>query len=93
MKEDGLLMHKNMIYVPRSEELRNFLLKEMHNVPYVAHPGYQKIIAVVRTQFFWPRMEKYVVDYIFRCMECQREKIEHRHPTCFLQPLPILEKK
>jgi hypothetical protein len=40
MKEDGLLMHKNRIYVPRSRELRNFILKEMHNVPYVGHLGY-----------------------------------------------------
>jgi hypothetical protein len=27
MKEDGLLMHKNRIYVPSSEELRNLVLK------------------------------------------------------------------
>ena len=27
MKEDGLLMHKNKIYVPSSRELRNLLLK------------------------------------------------------------------
>jgi hypothetical protein len=40
MKEDGLLMHKNKIYVPSSEELRNLVLKEMHNVPYVGRPSY-----------------------------------------------------
>jgi hypothetical protein len=32
IKEDGLLMHKNRIYVPSYGELRNFLLKEMHDV-------------------------------------------------------------
>jgi hypothetical protein len=74
MKEDGLLMHKNRIYVPSSGELRNLVLKEMHNVPYVGHPGYQKTIAAVRSQFFWPGMKKDVVDYIARCMECQRVK-------------------
>jgi hypothetical protein len=58
MKEDGLLMHKNRIYVPSSRELRNLVLKEMHNVPYVGHPGYQKTIAAVRSQFFWPGMKK-----------------------------------
>ena len=54
MKEDGLLMHKNKIYVPSSEELRNLVLKQMHNVPYARHPGYQKTIAAVRSHFFWP---------------------------------------
>jgi hypothetical protein len=53
MKEDGLLMHKNRIYVPRSGELRNLVLKEMHNVPYVRHLCYQKTIKIVRSQFFW----------------------------------------
>jgi hypothetical protein len=67
MKEDGLLIHKNRIYVPSFEELRNLILKEMHNVPYVGHPGYHKKIAAVRSQFFWPRMKKYV-EYISRCI-------------------------
>jgi hypothetical protein len=93
IKEDGLLMHKNRIYVPSSRELRNLVLKEMHNVPYVGHPGYQKTITVVRSQFFWSGMKKDVVDYIARCMECQRVKVEHRHPMGLLQPLPIPEKK
>jgi hypothetical protein len=47
-------MHKNIICVPSSGEIRNLVLKEMHNVPYARHPGYQKTIAAVRSQFFWP---------------------------------------
>jgi hypothetical protein len=63
-------MHKNRIYVPSSGELGNLVLKEMHDVPYAGHPGYQKTITTVRSQFFWPGMKKEVVDYIARCMEC-----------------------
>jgi hypothetical protein len=82
-------MHKNRIYVPSSGELRNLVLKEMHDVPYVGHPGYQKMIIAVRIQFFWPGMKKDVVDYIARCMECQKVKVEHRHLAGLLQRLPI----
>ena len=49
MKEYGLLMHKNRIYVASSGELRNLVLKEMHKVPYVGHPGYHKTITAVRS--------------------------------------------
>jgi hypothetical protein len=35
-------------------------------------------------------MNIYVTDYLARCMECQKIKVEHRHPVGFLQPLPIL---
>jgi hypothetical protein len=38
-------------------------------------------------------MKKDIVDYITRCMECQRVKDEHRHLAGLLQPLPIPEKK
>jgi hypothetical protein len=48
IKEDELLMHKNRIYVPSFRELRNLVLKEMHDVLYAGHPGYQKIITIVR---------------------------------------------
>jgi hypothetical protein len=65
----------------------------MHNVPYVGHPGYQKTIAVVKSQYYWPGMKKEVVDFIAKCLECQKFKAEHRHPTGLLQPLPIPEWK
>jgi hypothetical protein len=86
-------MHKNRIYVPSSGELSNLILKEMHDFPYAGHPGYQKTITAVRSQFFWLGMKKDVADYIARCMECQKVKAEHRHPMGLLHPLPIPEKK
>lgn len=65
----------------------------MHTVPYARHPSFQKIIAAIRIQFFWSGMKKDVTDYIPKCMECQRVKAEHRHPTRLLQPLTIQENK
>jgi hypothetical protein len=52
MEEDGILMHKTQVYAPNSYELRKVVLKEMHNVPYARHLGYQKIIVIVRSQYF-----------------------------------------
>ena len=55
---DGTLLYKNKIYVPNSQELRIMILKEMHNVPYVGHPRYQKTVATIKSQYFWPGMKK-----------------------------------
>jgi hypothetical protein len=93
MKEDGILMYKGKVYVSNSKEIKNEMLKEMHNVPYAGHPGYHKTIAIVRSQYFWPRMKKEVANYIVTCLEFQKLKIKHRHPTCFLHPFPIPEWK
>jgi hypothetical protein len=74
LKEDIILMYKGKVYVLNSGELKNVVLKEMHNVPYAGHPRYQKTIAVVRRQYFWPGMKKEVANYIAKCLECQNVK-------------------
>ena len=72
---------KGRVYIPNSSKLRKSVLQEMHNVPYARHPGYQKTVTTIRKEYFWPGMKKYVVEYIAKCMECQRVKVEHRHPA------------
>jgi hypothetical protein len=93
LKEDGILRYKGKVYVPNFGEMKNALLKEMNNVPYVGHPRYQKTIAAIRIQCFWPGMKKEVANYIAKCLECQKVKTKHRHPTGFIQPFPIPEWK
>ena len=38
-------------------------------------------------------MKKEMTNYIVICIECQKVKTEHRHPTWLLQPLSILKWK
>jgi hypothetical protein len=91
LEVDGILLYKNKVHIPNVQGLKLAILREMHNVTYVGHPRYQKTMAVVRSQYFWVGMKKEIVEYITRCMEFQKVKAEHRHPTGLLQPLPILE--
>jgi hypothetical protein len=91
LEADGLLLYKDRVYIPNVQELKLVILKEMHNMTYVGHPGYQKTVAAVKSHYFWPGMKREIVEYIARCMECQKVKAEHRHPTGLLQPLPIPE--
>jgi hypothetical protein len=93
LESDEILMYKGKFMYPNSQELKNMILREMHNVPYVGHPGYQKTIAVVKSQYYWPCMKKEVVDFIAKCLECQKIKAEHRHLASLLQPLAIPEWK
>jgi hypothetical protein len=67
---DGTLLYKNKVYVPNFQELKITILKEMHNVPYVGHLGYQKTLAVVKSHHFWLGKKKEIAEYIMRCMEC-----------------------
>jgi hypothetical protein len=58
LKGDGILMYKGKVYVSNSSELKNEMLKEMHNVPCVGNPGYHNTIAVMRSQYFLSRDEE-----------------------------------
>ena len=82
-------MYTGRIYVPNFKELKNLILREMNNVPYVGHPSYQKTIVAFKSQYYWPKMKKEVVDFIAKCLECQKVNVENRHPAGLLQPLPI----
>jgi hypothetical protein len=48
--------------VSNSNEMKNVVMKEMHNVPYVGHPRYHKTIAAIRSQYFWPKMKNEVAN-------------------------------
>jgi hypothetical protein len=86
-------MYKNRLYIPKSEEIKLLILNELHKNPYFGHPGYQKMITMLRKEFYWPNMKGETVEYLAKCMECQQVKTEHQHPTGLLQPLPIPEWK
>jgi hypothetical protein len=86
-------MYKGKVYVLNSNEIKNVVPKEMHNVPYARHPGYQKTIVVVRSQYFWPRMKKEAANYIALFLECQKVKSEHKHLVGLLQSFPTPEWK
>jgi hypothetical protein len=69
LKEDVILMYRRKVYVSNSNEMKNAVTRELHDVPYARHPSYQKTIAVVRSQYFWPRMKEEVANYLPRCLE------------------------
>ena len=75
--------------MPNVAYLKLFVLNELHITPYAGHPGYQKMIKTLRKQLFWPKLTAYLVEYLYKCLECQQVKVENQHPTHLLQPLPI----
>ena len=54
LEEYELLTYKDKIYIPNVEYLRRMVMDEIHQAPYSGHPGYQKIIAIARKQYFLP---------------------------------------
>lgn len=51
MEEDGLLLYKDRLYVPNNAKLRILVFDELHQTPYSAHLGYQKIVTTTRKYY------------------------------------------
>lgn len=80
LNPNGLLRFKGRVYVPNSKELRNLVLKDVHNAPYFGHLCVTKMLAYVKPLYFWKGMKGDVA----RCLECQIVKEEHHHPVGLL---------
>lgn len=87
--ESKLLLHENRIYVPDVRDLR---LKERHDHPVSGHFGHVKTLDLVRRDYFWPAMRKFVMDFCSSCADCSRAKSSRHKPYGLLKPLPIPER-
>jgi hypothetical protein len=69
MLDDDLLTYINKLYIPSCDDLKRFIMDELHKRPYIGHPGYQKMITTTRKQFYWPGLKKDIVDYLDKCLK------------------------
>jgi len=89
---DGLIYWKgHRVYLPSDGSLRAKVLHECHDAPLSGHLGTAKTIHAVTRSFFWPEMQKDIVQYVRSCDSCQRNKPSHSRPAGLLQPLPVPE--
>ena len=89
MLNDGLLTYKGRLYILNCDNLKFFRMDELHKIPYIGHPGYQKMIIATRKLFYWPGLKNDIADYLAKCLEFQQVKVEHQHPSGVFHPLPI----
>src|SRR6266702_4014898 len=46
-----------------------------HNSPVYRHPRINKTYQLISQRYWWPNMHQEVMEYVCRCAECQRNKI------------------
>lgn len=83
------LGESDRLYVPADSALRTRLLHECHDVPTAGHLGKDKTLEQVKRRFYWPGMDKDVLQYVRTCDACQRNKPSQQVTAGLLQPLPI----
>jgi hypothetical protein len=57
MFNDVLLTYRGRLYIPNCDNLKRFIMDELHKTPYNGHCGYQKMITATRKLFYWPGLK------------------------------------
>ena len=57
----------------------------------IEHPGQQKMLELIKRNYWWLDIKSDIKKYIQRCMKCQQNKVQHIKKTSKLYPLETLE--
>ena len=87
--EDGLLFVKVRSYVPSNKELKNKILKAEHDSHVAGHFGQFKTLERIKANFYWPKMDQEVDEYVRSCDSCQRNTATRPEKYGLLDPLDI----
>jgi hypothetical protein len=85
----GLLLIKNRWYVPNDKALKNMILKADHDSLVAGHFGQYKTLERVKANYYWPKMDQEVDEYVRSCDACQRNKAVRHKKYGLLDPLEI----
>ncbi|XP_016675427.1 uncharacterized protein [Gossypium hirsutum] len=77
----GILNFCGRLCVPQDEDLRQVILTEAHSSPYTIHPCKGKMCHDLRKIYWWLGLKRDVMDFVARCLACQKVKAEHHFPS------------
>jgi len=87
--KDELLYWKKRLVIPANASLIKDILKEFHSSPVGGHAGIVRTMTRIKREFYWPRMQKDIRQFVQHCVICQQAKSMNTSPAGLLQPLPI----
>ncbi|KAF9800025.1 hypothetical protein IEO21_10452 [Rhodonia placenta] len=72
--EQGLLLFRRMVYVPKNAELWRDIVKIHHDSLIAGHGGRAKTLELISRNYWWPGISKFVNEYVSTCDVCNRTK-------------------
>ena len=77
------------IYVPNNKKVKEEILRENHDSVDVGHPGQQRMLELLKRNYWWLGLKEDVKRYVQGCFKCQQNKVLHQRKASELHPLEI----
>ena len=78
-----------LLVLPHDRSLLWKLCEEAHDSPVAGHQGVARTLKRMQMNFWTPRLEYWVKEYVNTCDACAVSKPDNQRPAGLLQPLPI----
>ena len=88
-EENGIVYIEGRIYVPNNKKTREKILKENHDSMDVGYPEQQRMLELIKRNYWWPELKEDVRKYIQGCFKCQQNKVQHQKKAGELHLLKI----
>jgi len=85
--KDDLLYRGNLLWIPKGLVQR--ILESEHDTKVAGHMGQDKTIELIRQNFWWPKMNERIIDFVRSCPECQKNKASRHQPYGLSSPLEL----
>jgi transposase InsO family protein len=87
--KDGCVYRKGMLWIPNDRTLVYQILESEHDTKIAGHMGQDKTIELIRRNFWWPKMDEQIIDFVRSCTQCQKDKAARHQPYGLLNPLEL----
>ena len=87
--ENGHLMYKGRLVLPKGSSLLPSLLHDYHYSLVGGHSGFLRTYKRVASKVYWKGMKNDIKSFVEKCAICQQNKYQALSPSGLLQPLPI----
>jgi len=85
--QSNLLYRKEKLWIPAAAVQR--AMESEHDTRVAGHMGQDKTIELIRRNFWWPKMNERIIDFVRSCPECQKNKAARHQPYGLSSPLEL----
>ena len=85
--KEGLLYRRNKLWIPKGKV--QSVMESEHDTKVAGHMGQDKTIELIRRNFWWPKMNERIIDFVKSCPECQKNKTARHQPYGLSSPLEL----
>ena len=87
--KEGILYHKDRLWVPGNMDLMVELLQEVHDLSTDGHPGIHRTLKLLGRYYYWSNMRRTVEQYIKNCYNCRCSKASRDKYNDLLVPAEV----